>query len=72
MFNELERMYDYHANLCKHINRSDSRKELLEEVDYEKIRKYMDVTKKIWLWVLSKRFGDNIPEEQTYFFEVSF
>lgn len=69
LFKNLEEMDNFHKNLCKHINRSDSRKELLKQVSYEKIRKYMETTKEIWLWILNK---SNAPKEQLQFFEDDF
>jgi len=72
LFKSLEEMNNYHNNLCKHINRSNSRKELLKQINLEKIRKYMNTAKNIWLWLLNKKYKGQIPNEQLQFFEYDF
>jgi len=72
LFKNLKDMSKYHNNLCKHINRSDSRKELLSQISYKKIRKYMATTKEIWLWILNKKFNGEIPANQLVLFEFDF
>jgi hypothetical protein len=69
LFNNLKEMDNLHNKLCKHINISDSRKELLKQISYEKIQGYIDATRNIWLWVLNKGFNGNIPESQLVFFQ---
>jgi hypothetical protein len=72
LFNCLEEMVRYHNNLCKHINKSNSRKDLLSQISYEKIRKYLKTTKDIWLWILGKIFSGNIPDNQLILFKYDF
>ncbi len=64
-----EEMNDYYTNICKHMNRTNSRRKMLEEITYEKVKKYMETTRAIWLWVLDKEFNGNIPEDQLVFFK---
>lgn len=72
LFKELEEMDWFQKNLSKHINKSDSRKEMLKQINYEKIRKYMNVTREIWLWILNKRYRSKIPEDQLKLFRYEF
>lgn len=66
-------MVRFQNNLCKHINRSESRQRMLndfaQEVDYQKLQRYMDVTKEIWKWILNKRFNGEVPDKQKCFLE---
>ena len=50
-------------------NKSDFKRAMLKEINYKKIEEYMQVTREIWLWVLSKAFNNNIPDDQLYFFK---
>lgn len=70
LFVVLEEMDRFHKNLCKHINISSSRKDLLEQISYENIQHYITATRDIWLWILYKKFNGNIPEDQLNFFEL--
>lgn len=72
LFKNLEEMDNYHKKLCKHIHKSDSRRELLNQINHEKIRKYMKVAKEIWLWILNKKFKGDIPKNQLNFFREDF
>lgn len=72
LFAELQEMIKYHNNICKHLNKSSSRKELLKTIDYKKIQRYMKTTQEIWLWILKKGFKGKIPEEQKIFFYSDF
>jgi len=72
LFHDLRQMNENYNKLSKHLCKSSLRSKLLNKIDYEKIRKYMNVTKEIWLWALKKRYGDNIPEDQLTFFEIEF
>lgn len=68
LFTSLNEMDHIHKNLCKHINISNSRKDLLKQISYEKVQSYIEVTRNIWLWILNKAFNGNIPEHQLVFF----
>ncbi|MDH5467474.1 MAG: hypothetical protein OEY25_08660 [Candidatus Aminicenantes bacterium] len=72
LFKVLKEMDEYQKNLCKHLQKSHHRKELLKQINYEKIRKYMRTTKEIWLWILDKKFKGNIHRDQLLFFEYDF
>ena len=72
LWERLKEMNGYHTNICKHINKSTSRKEMLKEINYEKIEDYVTVTKEIWLWVLDKAFNGNIPNDQLLFFNDNY
>ena len=72
LFAELEGMIEYHNNVCKHLNRSSSRKDLLKKIDYKKIKKYMKTTQEIWLWILKKKFKGKKLAEQSEFFNYDF
>jgi len=72
LLEELEEMREYHNNVCKHLNKSQSRKDLIGCIDYQRICKYMNTTQNIWLWVLGKRFRNKIPKEQRRFFDYDF
>jgi len=72
LFKNLEEMDNFHKNLCKHIHKSNSRKDLLKQINHERIRKYIRTTKEIWLWILNKKFKGNIPKNQLQFFEYDF
>lgn len=72
LFDKLKEMANYHKNICKHINKADFRREMLSEIDYEKVKGYMKTTQEIWLWVLNKAFNNNIPDNQLLFFKNSF
>jgi len=69
LYTKLDDMDKFHKNLCKHIQISSSRKELLKQISYDKIEAFMEATKKIWLWILDKNFKGNIPESQLEFFK---
>jgi hypothetical protein len=68
LFKNLEDMDNYHKRLCKHIHISDSRRDLLKQVNYDNIRRYMNTTRDIWLWILNKKFKGNVPKDQLVFF----
>ena len=68
LFAGLNEMDHLHKNLCKHINISRSRKDLLKKISYEKVQSFIEVTRNIWLWILDKAFKGNIPEHQLVFF----
>ncbi len=72
LFKELEGLVEYHNNICKHLNRSPVRKDLLRSVSYEGTCKYMSTTQNIWLWILGKKFKGKRLKEQRRFFEYDF
>jgi len=65
LFTKLVSMDKYNKNLCKHLHKG--RKDLLKEINYEKLNEYMKTTQEIWLWVLDKKYHGNIPEDQLQF-----
>lgn len=69
LLEKLKEMDNYHKNICKHINKSNFKREMLKEINYEKLEDYMSVTQEIWLWVLTKAFNGNIPKDQLLFFK---
>lgn len=68
----LKEMINYHNKVCKHLNRSSSRKELIKSIDYNKIQRYMKTTQDIWLWILEKQFKGKRLDEQSEFFDNDF
>jgi len=72
LFAKLEEMDYYHKNICKHINKGNFKREMLKEINYVKIKEYMEITQEIWLWILNKAFNNAIPENQTRFFNNDF
>jgi len=72
LYNSLEEMVIYQNNLSKHINKSSSRKDLLSQISYKKIRDYMKTTRDIWVWILGKKFNANIPDIQLSLFKYEF
>ena len=60
---------DYNK-LAKHINWD--RVDLLRILNYKKVSEYMDLTQKVWVWVLGKQYKGNIPDDQLYHFRDIF
>jgi len=72
LLKDLKEMNNYYNNLSKHLNQVDWRKAMLKEITYKKICKYMNTAKEIWLWILNKKYNDNIPEDKLCFFDHNF
>jgi len=52
LYKALEDLNSDYNKLSKHMNKS--RVELLKDISYEKLQRFMDSTREIWKWVLSK------------------
>jgi len=72
LFVTLVDMDNINKNIVKHLGKDISRQELLKTINYDKLREYMRATKEIWIWMLGKIFGGNIPKEQLRFFNKQF
>ncbi|MDP3041821.1 MAG: hypothetical protein Q8N62_03700 [Candidatus Omnitrophota bacterium] len=69
-YKKLEELNSNYNKLSKHINWE--RTKLFQEIDYKKISEYMDLTQKIWVWVLNKEYNGNVPSDQLYYFDYTF
>lgn len=48
----------------KHYSPEHKRMELLSRVTYESVEYYIECTKQIWIWVLTKRHPNGVPDDQ--------
>lgn len=52
LYKALEDLNSDYNKLSKHMNKS--RVELLKDISYEKLQRFMDSTREIWKWVINK------------------
>ena len=64
LYKTLGDLNDDYNKLSKHINKS--RSDLLKDVSYEKLKRYMELTRCIWKWVLAK---ENANGDVEYLFD---
>lgn len=62
LFKDFERLDDYYKDISKHLNRLKVDKiNALTVID---ISRFMETTRRIWIWYLNKNYNYKIPDEQ--------
>lgn len=68
LINEFKVKYE---SFSKHAT-PKNHKEYIHYIDIDKLNEYMNNIKKIWIWVLNKKFRNNIPEDQLLEFKETY